>query len=66
MKKKLEYCDRCRKETTHRHKSKSYFSNSKKDKGYSTGLLPTKCMTCGYEKGRYIRQKVKKTRHVKI
>jgi len=65
MKKVLEECPQCGKETTHRKKRKSYRSRDRKSKGYVTVNLPLKCMACGYIHGqKFVRNKGKKKVHI--
>lgn len=50
MKKGVEFCPICARETTHRYKRKS-FKLKRKGETYTSIVLPVKCLTCGHLQG---------------
>ena len=64
MKKIVEDCPQCGKETTHRRKRKS-FKLKKRGETYATINLQLKCMVCNYIHGSKVKQVGKKKQHIK-
>ena len=65
MKKVMNFCPVCNKDTLHRKKSISYFRSKKE--GYGTNVLPLRCFNCGHEEGKQIKkEKGKRNTYVKV